>query len=70
MTRISIPNLLIILVPPTNSKATGNSTFMLSNDGMRIKYEVNVKDTDVTMAQIQEGKKGENGPRCSNTYTI
>lgn len=62
MTRISIPNLLITLVPPTNSKATGNSTFILSNDGMRMKYEVNVKDIDVTMAQIQEGKKGENGP--------
>ena len=50
-------------VPPTNSKATGNSTFILSNDGMRMKYEVNVKDIDnVTMAQIQQGKKGENGP--------
>jgi hypothetical protein len=50
-------------VPPTNSKATGNSTLILSNDGLRMKYEVNVKDIDnVTMAQIQQGKKGENGP--------
>ena len=50
-------------VPPANSKATGNSTFILSNDGMMLKYEVNVKDMDnVTMAQIQQGKKGENGP--------
>ena len=30
---------------------------------MRTKDEVNVKDIDnVTMAQIQQGKKGENGP--------
>jgi hypothetical protein len=50
-------------VPPTNSKATGNSTLILSNDGLRMKYEVNVKDIDnVTMVQIQQGKKGENGP--------
>ena len=50
-------------VPPTNSKATGNSTLILGSDGMNIKYEVNVKDIDnVTTAQIQQGKKGENGP--------
>ncbi|MFZ0557587.1 MAG: CHRD domain-containing protein [Nitrososphaeraceae archaeon] len=50
-------------VPPTNSKATGNSTLILSSDGMNIKYEVNVKDIDnVIAAQIQQGKKGESGP--------
>jgi hypothetical protein len=50
-------------VPPTNSKATGNSTLILSSDGTNIKYEINVKDIDnVTTAQIQQGKKGENGP--------
>jgi hypothetical protein len=39
-------------VPPTNSKATGY-----------INYEVNVKDIEnVTTAQIQQEKKGENGP--------
>ena len=44
-------------VPPTNSKATGNSTLILSSDGMNIKY---VKDIDnVITAQIQQGKKGE-----------
>lgn len=30
-------------VPPTNSKATGNSTLILSSDGMNIKYEVMLK---------------------------
>ena len=41
-------------VPPTNSKATGNSTLILGSDGMNIKYEVNGKDFDnVTTAQIQ-----------------
>ena len=50
-------------VPPTNTKATGTSTLILSSDGMRMKYEVNVKDIDnVTVAQIQQGKKGESGP--------
>ena len=50
-------------VPPTNSEATGNSTLKLSSNGMSMKYEVNVKDIDkVTMAQIQQGQKGENGP--------
>ena len=50
-------------MPPTNSKATGNSTLILGSDVMNIKYEVNVKDIDnVTTAQIQQQKKGENGP--------
>jgi hypothetical protein len=50
-------------VPPTNSKATGNSTLIPSSDGMNIKYELNVEDIDnVTTAQIQQGKKGGNGP--------
>ena len=50
-------------VPPTNSKATGNSTLILGSDGINIKYEVNVKDIDnVITAQIQQGKKGESGP--------
>ena len=50
-------------MPPTNSKATGNSTLILGGDVMNIKYEVNVKDIDnVTSASIQQGKKGENGP--------
>ena len=38
-------------VPPTNSKATGNSTLILSSDGMNIKYEVNVKDIDNVIAR-------------------
>lgn len=47
-------------MPPTNSKATGNSTLILSSDGINIKYELNVKDIDnVNTAQIQQGKKVE-----------
>ena len=50
-------------VPPTNTKATGTAEFTLSGDRRSIKYEVNVKDIDnVTLAQIYQGKKGENGP--------
>jgi hypothetical protein len=50
-------------VPPTNTKATGTSMLILSSDEMKMKYEVHVKDIDnVTMAQIQQGKKGESGP--------
>ena len=50
------------VLPPTNSKATGNSTLILSSDGMNIKYEVNVKDIDNVIAVVQQGKKGESGP--------
>lgn len=50
-------------MPPTNSKATGNSTLILSSDGINIKYKLNVEDIDnVNTAQIQQAKKGGNGP--------
>jgi len=50
-------------IPPTDTKATGTAEFTLSSDGMSMKYEVNVKDIDnITLAQIYQGKKSENGP--------
>ena len=49
-------------VPPTNTKATGTTEFTLSSDGRSMKYEVTVKGIDnVTLAQIYQGKKSENG---------
>ncbi len=54
------------VVPPTNTKATGTSEFTLSSDGMSMNYEVNVQDiTGVTLAQIYQGQKDENGPAVS-----
>ena len=50
-------------VPPTNTKATGTAEFTLSSDGRSMEYEVTVKGIDnVTLAQIYQGKKSENGP--------
>ena len=54
------------VVPPTNSKATGNSEFTLSSNGMSMNYEVYVTDIDgVTLAQIYQGQEDENGPALS-----
>jgi CHRD domain len=54
------------VVPPTNTKATGTSEFTLSSDGMSMNYEVDVKEINgVTLAQIYQGQKGENGPAVS-----
>ena len=47
--------------PPTNSRATGTADFMIHSNGRIMSYNVNVNDLDkVIMANIYQGKKGEN----------
>ena len=47
--------------PPTNSRAIGTADFMIHSNGRIMSYNVNVNDLDkVIMANIYQGKKGEN----------
>jgi len=47
--------------PPTNSRATGTADFMIHSNGRIMSNNVNVNDLDkVIMANIYQGKKGEN----------
>ena len=46
---------------PTNSRATGTADFMIHSNGRIMSNNVNVNDIDrVIMANIYQGKKGEN----------
>jgi hypothetical protein len=50
-------------VPKVASKASGDATFTVSDDGKRIEYTLMVRDLrDVTMAHIHLGAAGKNGP--------
>jgi hypothetical protein len=50
------------IVPPVETKATGEATFTLSKDGKELAYTLTVKDIEnATAAHIHAGKKGENG---------
>src|SRR5215475_495900 len=50
-------------IPPTNTKATGTAEFTLSGDGKTMSYLLNVQNINkVTMAEIHQGREGENGP--------
>jgi CHRD domain len=50
------------VVPPVNTKATGEALFILSKDGKELSFTLKVKNIeDVIMAHIHVGKKGENG---------
>ena len=50
-------------VAPTNTKANGTADFVIHSNGKIVSYNVNVNNIDkVTMANIHQGKKGENGP--------
>jgi hypothetical protein len=50
-------------VPPTNTKATGTADFAVHSNGKIMNYSVNVNNIDkVTMVNLNQGKKGENGP--------
>jgi hypothetical protein len=50
-------------VPPVQTKATGQATFKLSQDGKSLHYKVSVANlTDITMAHIHLGMPGQNGP--------
>jgi hypothetical protein len=54
-------------VPPTNSKATGAADFVIYGNGNVMSYNVNVSNIDkVTMVNLNQGKKGENGPVVVN----
>jgi hypothetical protein len=47
--------------PPTNSRVIGTADFMIHSNGRIMSYNVNVNDLDkVIMANIYQGKKGEN----------
>lgn len=49
--------------PPTNTRATGTADFIIHSNGKIISYNVNVNNIDkVMMANIHQGKKGENEP--------
>jgi hypothetical protein len=49
--------------PKVESKATGEATFTVADDGKEIAYTVTVRGLDdVTMAHIHIGKSGKNGP--------
>jgi hypothetical protein len=50
-------------VPPVPTKATGQITFTLSQDGKSLHYELSVANlADITMAHIHLGPPGKNGP--------
>jgi CHRD domain len=50
-------------VPSKSTKATGTAEFILDPDDKTLSYKVSVKDIhSVTIANINNGKKGENGP--------
>lgn len=50
------------VVPPVETKASGEATFTLSKDGKELAYTLTVKDIEnATAAHIHAGKKGENG---------
>jgi CHRD domain-containing protein len=50
-------------VPPTNTKAAGTAELTPNSNGEIMSYTVDVNNIDkVTMADIHQGKKGENGP--------
>jgi CHRD domain len=50
-------------VSSKNTKARGTAEFILDPDGKTLSYKVSVNDIhSVTIANINNGKKGENGP--------
>ena len=54
-------------VPPTNTKATGTADLVIYGNGKIMSYNVNVSNIDkITMVNINQGKKGENGPVVVN----
>src|SRR5512135_540340 len=57
------------VVPPVETKATGDAHFKLSKDGKEITYILRVKDIeDVTVAHIHSGKKGESGAPVAGLF--
>lgn len=50
-------------VPPVQTKATGQATFKLSQDGKSLHYKLSVANLiGITMAHIHLGPPGQNGP--------
>ena len=50
------------VVPPVETKASGEATFTLSKDGKELAYTLTAKDIEnATAAHIHAGKKGESG---------
>jgi hypothetical protein len=50
-------------VPPVQTKATGQATFKLSQDGKSLHYKLSVANLlGITMAHIHIGPPGQNGP--------
>ncbi len=57
------------VVPPVETKATGDAEFKLSKDGKSITYILRVKDIEnVTVAHIHAGKKGESGAPVAGLF--
>ena len=58
------------VVPPVETKASGEATFTLSKDGKELAYTLTVKDIEnATAAHIHAGKKGENGGPLAGLFT-
>ena len=56
-------------VPSKNTKAAGTTEFILGQDGKTISYKISVKDIhSVTIANIHNGRKGENGPVVATLF--
>jgi hypothetical protein len=56
-------------VPPADTRAQGQATFQLSQDGTELHYKLNVANIEnVTMAHIHLAPAGENGPVVAWLY--
>jgi hypothetical protein len=56
-------------VHEVQTRARGNARFQLSKDGMELRYVVNVANiSNVTMAHIHLGARGQNGPVVAWLY--
>jgi hypothetical protein len=56
-------------VPPVQTKATGQATFKLSQDGKSLDYNLSAANlTNITMAHIHLGLPGKNGPAAVWLY--
>ena len=57
-------------VPSVKSKAKGEVTFKLSNDGKELGYKLHVKNIEnPKAAHIHFGMKGKSGPPLANLFT-
>lgn len=56
-------------VPRVDTEARGKAAFTVSEDGMTLRYRLNVSlIRNVTAAHIHRGKKGENGPPVAGIF--